>query len=285
MALDVLVLLAAIYAAQWVFGFANTVGFHRLLTHRSFKTKAWIRNGLALVAAQFSGSPMVWVGVHRIHHMTSDTKDDPHTPTKGFWYGHCGWLIKTANAPLSMLFAVSGFGVQVMFLYYDVKRVLGKHPPVWRKLTRDMEKEWFMRALDAPFVITAMFAAQVAAAWVVAGWWGIAWLYGVHLVHLNSSWAVNSICHWPTFGRRDFETKEDSRNVGWLSLITLGESHHNGHHKYPKSAKHALAGGLDPSWWLIRAMERVGLAWDVNLPKAYRAKAAADAAASERAAA
>jgi stearoyl-CoA desaturase (delta-9 desaturase) len=271
MLLNIAIVVVAVCASQWVLGFANTVGFHRLLTHRSFKAPSWVRNGFALTAAQFSGSPMLWVGMHRVHHQVSDTDRDPHTPTRGFWFAHCGWLIKSRSPLIAIPFAIlGGIGVQAVIVYYDIKRLIGKHPPVWRKLTRDLGKERFMRFLDTPLVITAMFAAQVAAAWLIAGWWGLAYLWGVHFVHLNSSWAVNSLCHWPTFGQRDHETKEQSRNVHWLAPITLGESHHNSHHRYPKSAKHALIGGMDPSWRLIRILERLGLAWDVNLPAAYR---------------
>jgi len=272
MAVDIALLVLAVFASQWVFGFANTVGFHRLLTHRAFKTTNWLRNGLALVSAQFSGSPMLWVGMHRVHHMVSDTAKDPHTPTAGFWFAHCGWLMNARSPWLAAPFALlGGIGVQGVILYYDVKRLLGKHPPVWRKLTRDLEKSRFMRVLDAPLVITTMFAGQVAAAWFLGGWWGLGYLWGLHLVHLNSSWAVNSLCHWPAFGLRDHETKDQSRNVRWLAVMTLGESHHNSHHRFPKSAKHGLEGGLDPSWRLIRILEWLGLAWEVNLPKPYRA--------------
>lgn len=267
---------AGLIGVMNLFGIANTVGFHRLLTHRSFKTRNWLRYTLALLSAQYSGSPMMWVGVHRVHHTISDGKGDPHSPRhNGFWYAHSGWLIGTKNPVLSIAFALSGFGLHLRFLYWDVLRVIGKRKPVWRKMTRDLQKERFFRFLDAPFVIPAMFAAQVAAAWFIAGWWGIGWLWAFHLLQNNNTWLVNSVCHMPWAGTKPHETRDDSRNVGWLGFLTFGEAYHNGHHKYPKSARHGLlAGEMDISWGVIRLLSKLGLAWDIQIPAKFRAPAA-----------
>ena len=127
-----------------------------------------------------------------------------------------------------------------------------------------------MRALDTPGVIPALWLVQLALAWWLAGWQGLLALWLVHLWLTNSSWAINSIAHTERFGRRPFETREDSRDVPWLAVLTHGEGYHNGHHRYPRSARHALEGGWDLSWWVIRGMERVGLAKKVWLPRRYR---------------
>jgi stearoyl-CoA desaturase (delta-9 desaturase) len=232
----------AIYPAVVLLGLSNTVGYHRLLTHRSFKTSRWLRYVLTFVCAQYSGAPMQWVGAHRAHHTLSDTEGDPHTPTKGFWYAHAGWLCGTRNRVLCVLFALSGFGLQVRIFLLDVLRLAGKHPPIWRTLTRDLEKERFMRVLDAPLVMSACFAAQVATAWWLGGGWGIAWLWFVHVFVNNATWIVNSACHWDGFGVRPHATRDRSRNVWWLALLTHGESNHNAHHRYPRSARHGLDG-------------------------------------------
>jgi stearoyl-CoA desaturase (delta-9 desaturase) len=275
-----LIAIAGLFAVLQIFAMANTIGFHRLLTHRSFKTRPWVRSAFAILGAQYSGSPMMWVGVHRVHHTISDWKDDPHTPRNGFWYAHSGWLIDSKSPAVAALFALSGFGLHLRFLYWDVMRVLGKRKQVWRKMTRDLQKEPVMRLLDTPFVVPAMFAGQVAAAWLIGGPWGIAWLWGFHFMLNNSTWLVNSVCHWPTAGTKPHDTKDDSRNVQWLAWLTYGESQHNGHHKYPKSARHGLLPGeTDPSWAVIRAMSKVGLAWDINIPKQFRDEA--DAATEE----
>jgi stearoyl-CoA desaturase (delta-9 desaturase) len=263
----VLLALFAIYAVDVVFGLANTVGYHRLLSHRAYKTTPWLRATLTILSAQYSGSPMAWVGAHRVHHTVSDTAGDPHTPTKGFWYAHAGWLIGTRSPILCFLFALSGFGLQVRFFVVDVLRMLGKNPPVWRQMTRDLEKERLMRWLDVPLVMSGFFALQVAAAWLVGRWWGIAWLWLAHFVMNNGTWIVNSACHWPTLGERPFSTRDQSRNVRWLAVLTHGEANHNAHHKYPRSARHGLDGDPDTSWAFIRALAWLGLAWDVQLPE------------------
>ena len=252
-----------LYVVIVVLGLANTVGYHRLLTHRSFATAPWLRWTMTLLAAQYSGSPMAWVGAHRVHHTVSDTPADPHTPTKGFWYAHAGWLIGTANRPLCILFAISGFGLHLRFLVYDIRRLLGRYPPIWRTITRDLEKERFMRALDVPLVMTACFVLQLLAAWTLGGWWGIAWLWAAHVVLNNATWIVNSACHWPGLGERPSETRDRSRNIRWLALLTHGESNHNWHHKDPRAARHGRGGELDTSWLVIRGLARIRLAWNI----------------------
>jgi fatty-acid desaturase len=271
---DVLALLA-IYPVVVIVGLSNTIGYHRLLSHRSFKTSPWLRNTLTVVCSQYSGAPMQWVGAHRVHHTLSDTEGDPHTPTKGFWYAHAGWLCGTRAPILCVLFAVSGFGLQIRFFVVDVLRLLGRRPPIWRAMTRDLEKERFMRLLDVPLVMSACFAAQLAVAWIVGGWFGIAWLWFVHLFLNNATWIVNSACHWQGFGERPYGTRDRSRNVGWLAVLTHGESSHNAHHKYPRSARHGLDGELDMSWAVIRGLARVGLATDVQLPETRTADSSA----------
>src|SRR5436305_465400 len=102
-----LVALASLYGVIVLVGVSNTVGYHRLLTHRSFATHRWLRGALTLLAAQYSGSPMAWVGAHRVHHTVSDTEGDPHTTLKGFWFAHSGWLIGARNPIVCALFALS----------------------------------------------------------------------------------------------------------------------------------------------------------------------------------
>jgi stearoyl-CoA desaturase (delta-9 desaturase) len=267
-----IVSLVAFFVALRIVGLANTVGFHRLLTHRSFKTKPWLRNTLTLVAAQYSGSPMLWVGVHRVHHTISDSPTDPHTTKHGFWYAHAGWLANTKSAPAAALFALSGFGLQMRFAVTDVLRLMGRHAPVWRKMTKDLQKEPFMRFLDVPLVMPAFFVLQVTAAWLIGHWWGIFWLWSLHLILNNGTWAVNSFCHWPGMGTSPHDTQDRSRNVGWLNYLTHGESNHNYHHEFPLSACHGLQGESDNSWGVIRLLSRLGLAWDIQLPDGYAEK-------------
>ena len=258
-------------------GLGNTVGYHRLLTHRAFVPVLPVRWFFTLLGAMHGGSPMMWVGLHRLHHTRSDSDEDPHTPTKGFWYGHSGWLIGTRNPVLAILFALSGFGQQATILVHDVQRLLGLRKADWVSLCPDLKKERLMRVLDVPLGMPALFAAQLGLAWLVAGPWGILWLWCVHVFLTNTSWSVNSVCHWPAFGTQPFPTGDWSRDVWWMSIFTNGESYHNGHHRYPRSARHALDGGQDLSWRVIQGLCAVGLAKDPWLPRKYR-KVEAEAA-------
>ncbi|MDG1480613.1 MAG: acyl-CoA desaturase [Myxococcota bacterium] len=264
-----MIALATVLAAV-LMGLGNTVGYHRLLTHRSFKARPPLRWVLTLLGALHGGSPVLWVGLHRLHHARSDTDSDPHSPIRGFWWAHCGWLIGTERALPALLFALSGFGQQLTILLHDVRRLLGRNPPTWRELCPDLMGEPLMRFLDAPGVMPVLFVVQLGAAWGLAGWTGIGALWLVHLWLTNTSWAVNSVAHTARFGRRTFETREDSVDVPWLAVLTHGEGYHNGHHRYPRSARHALHGGADLSWAVIRLLSATGLAQDVWLPKKFR---------------
>lgn len=262
--------LVGLLIAVNLLGLGNTVGYHRLLTHRSFKCGPAVRYGFALLGALHGGSPMFWVGLHRLHHTRSDAEEDPHSPIHGFWWAHSGWLIGARNPLIAIAFALSGFGQQATIVWHDVKRVAGRNPPEWRSLCPDLMKEPLLRALDAPGVMPALFAVQLGAAWAIGGWWGLLWLWVLHLWLTNTSWAINSICHWERFGRQPFDTGDRSRDVPWLAAVSNGEGYHNSHHRYPRSAKHALDGGLDLSWWVILLLVRLGLASDPWLPKKYR---------------
>lgn len=260
------------FVATTLFGLGNTVGYHRLLTHRGFVVPWWVRDFWTLLGATHSGSPLMWVGLHRLHHAKSDGEEDPHSPIRGFWYAHCGWILGIKNPLACGLFALSGLGQQCVFLVHDVRRLLGVNPPTWRQLCPDLNPLLLMRVLDVPLVMPFFFLVQLSVSWIVAGPWGLVWLWAVHLALTNGSWAVNSVCHWPGFGREDHANRDQSRNVSWLALVTYGEAYHNNHHRYPRSAWHALGMGPDLSWWVIRLMVSLGLAQDPWLPKKFRAR-------------
>ncbi len=248
----------------------NTAGYHRLLTHRSYKAHPIIRYSLTLFSAMHSGSPVVWVGLHRIHHAFSDRKGDPHSTNEGFWFAHSGWLFHTKNPFFSFLLAISGFGLQLRYFLNDLQRLLGKLEPNWRKMCKkDLMKEPFMVLLDTPMVIPALFVAQLALAWWVAQWNGILWLWAMHVLQNNTSWFINSVCHWEAFGVADEKARDKSRDVAALGWLTNGDSFHNSHHMHPASAKHALNGGMDLSWWVICGLSRIGLVSDVKLPDGH----------------
>jgi stearoyl-CoA desaturase (delta-9 desaturase) len=242
-----------------------TVGYHRLLTHRAFKTKPWLSYTLAVLGSMsLQGSVIDWVADHRKHHTFTDEDGDPHSPhagsgaglggmLRGLWHAHIGWLFSTHGQASSKRFAPD--------LVQDSKmRWINRHFPQLAVL-----------GLLLPFVLGfALSGGSLVDGGLSALLWG--GLVRVFLVH-HVTWSINSICHF--FGRRRFETDDQSTNVFWLALPSLGEAWHHNHHAFPRSAFHGLRWyELDPSGWLILALERVGLAWDVVkvTPESARAK-------------
>jgi stearoyl-CoA desaturase (delta-9 desaturase) len=239
----------AILAAMWlVTGFGVTVGYHRLLTHRAFLTYKPIEYAFAAAGTMSVQGPVIdWVADHRKHHAHSDSEGDPHSPhighgsgLAGLWHAHVGWLFETNGMASRRKYAAD--------LVAD---------PGMRFLSRRFY--WLVGlSLLIPFALGLLLTGTL-----VGGLTGLLWggLVRIFLVH-HVTWSINSVCHF--HGARRFATEDHSTNVWWLSLASLGESWHHNHHAFPRSAFHGLRGWeLDPSGLLIRAMRRVGLAWNV----------------------
>jgi len=262
----------AIFAVMYLVSAVGvTVGFHRLLTHRAFETRAWLRYTLAVFGSlSLQGGVIDWVADHRKHHTFTDEEGDPHSPhaaagegvrgmITGLWHSHVGWLFETHGQASSKRYAAD--------LVKD---------PVMRRINRGFPLI-ALGSLAVPFVLGfALSGGSLVKGGLSALLW--AGLVRIFLVH-HITWSINSICHF--FGRRRFETDDQSTNVFWLALPSLGEAWHHNHHAFPRSAFHGLRWyELDPSGWLILALERVGLAWNVVkvTPETARAKLAADLA-------
>ncbi len=225
-----------------------TVGYHRLLTHRAFQTHRALRYLFAILGSMaVQGSVIAWVADHRKHHAHTDEEGDPHSPhvgagsgLRGLWHAHTGWLLSNHGRA------------------------------DWKRYAPDLLEDPGMRRINRmfPWLVLAGLVLPAAAGWLISGtvagaltgllWGGLVRIFFVHHV----TWSVNSVCHY--FGRRRFATDDHSTNVGWLALPSLGESWHHNHHAFPRSATHGLRWyEIDPSSLVIRAMERLGLAWDV----------------------
>jgi stearoyl-CoA desaturase (Delta-9 desaturase) len=233
-------------------GLGVTVGFHRLFTHRSFKTGRAVRAVLAVLgSAAIEGPVISWVADHRKHHAFADIPGDPHSPHVDHGVGVRGALRGLLHAHIGWLFVHDQRGARDRYapdLMAD---------PVMRFVDR-MFPVWALGGLAAAFSLGFALGGTVAAGLTALLWGGAIRLLVLH--HLTYS--INSICH--VFGRRRFATSDESRNVFWLSLFTFGESWHNNHHAFPTSARHGLGRWqLDPSAVVIRALAACGLAWDV----------------------
>jgi stearoyl-CoA desaturase (delta-9 desaturase) len=233
------------FVLQWLTGCIGiTFGFHRLLTHSSFRTYRPIRWMVAVLGTLAGeGPPLMWVAAHRKHHKFSDQDGDPHSPRDGGWWAHVLWMLPRKG---------SGYWTNLYMRY-----------------TPDLVKEPFMRFLNRTFLLwhIASGAALFTAGWL--GWdmyTGISFLvYGMFvrlIVVLHMTWLINSATH--IWGYRTYETTDDSRNLWWVGYLSYGEGWHNNHHAFPTQAAHGHKWWeLDITYLTIAMLEKVGLAWDV----------------------
>jgi fatty-acid desaturase len=233
------------------------IGFHRLLTHRGFKTPKLVEYLLAVCGVlSLEGGQIDWVVTHRIHHATTDAPGDPHTPRDGGWWAHMGWIL-TGTA--------QQHGEQVMMRYAP-------------DLMRDRFHVLLNRVYWIPLIILGV-------ALLVFGGWSV-FMWGIFLrvtFNLHATWLVNSATH--LWGSRRFTTTDDSTNSWWVALLTFGEGWHNNHHAHPRAARHGLAWyEIDMNWWSIRALQLLGLAKDIKLINPSRAAAPREAQSLPRAA-
>jgi stearoyl-CoA desaturase (delta-9 desaturase) len=192
-----------------------------------------------------------WVADHRKHHAFSDREGDPHSPhvdhgvgvkgaLKGLMHAHVGWLFIHTQRGLKTRYAPDLLADKV------VKKI------------NDTFIVWVLAGLAAPFLLGWLIGGTV-----VEGLTGLLWGGAVRMLVLHhSTYSINSLCHF--FGRKQFSTGDESRNLSWLSVFTFGEAWHNSHHAFPTSARHGLKPWqFDPSAWVIWGLEKTGLAWDV----------------------
>ena len=231
---------------------AITVGFHRHFTHRAFKCRRWVRGTLAIFgSAAIEGNIISWVADHRKHHAFSDEEGDPHSPhvghgggwtgaLKGLWHAHVGWLFIHTQRGNRERYAPDLLA-DPMIRFIDRTFVL-----------------WVTVGLLVPFGLGYLIGGSLHTALTGLLWGGLVRMLVVHHV----TYSINSLCHF--FGRRDFKTGDESRNLMWLAPFTFGESWHNNHHAFPTSYRHGLRGWqLDISAGVIWMLEKLGLAWDV----------------------
>ncbi|HEY7961145.1 MAG TPA: acyl-CoA desaturase [Solirubrobacteraceae bacterium] len=244
-----LIVFATLYALT---GLGVTVGFHRLFTHRSFKTSPAVRGVFAVLGSAAIEGPIIsWVADHRKHHAFSDKEGDPHSPHVDHGVGLRGALRGLAHAHLGWLFIHTERGSR-------------------ERYAPDLLADPVVAFVDRTFFVWALggLAAAFALGGAIGGTWraaftGLLWGGAVRMLLLHHvTYSINSLCHF--FGRRDFATEDQSRNLAWLAPLSLGEAWHNNHHAFPTAASHGMGWRQpDISAFVIRAMERVGLCWDV----------------------
>jgi stearoyl-CoA desaturase (delta-9 desaturase) len=258
----------AVFVIMYVLtGLGVTVGFHRHLTHRSFKTSKPLRGLLAILGSVAIEGPVIsWVADHRKHHAYSDQEGDPHSPHVGHGGGFRGALKGLAHAHVGWLF-------------------IHTHRGARKRYAPDLINDPVISFVDRTFLVWALggFVAAFGLGYAIGGTLdaaltGLLWGAGVRMLVVHHvTYSINSLCHF--FGRRRFPTDDESRNLFWLALPTFGESWHNNHHAFPTSAEHGMRRWeIDPSALVIKGLERLGLVWDVVRIDPERQAAKAEAA-------
>ena len=230
------------------------MGFHRLLTHRGYKTPKFMEYLMTILGTlTLEGGQIDWVVTHRIHHAHTDAPGDPHTPRDGGWWAHMGWILR-------------GTAQQ------HPKEVMMRYAP-------DLMKDRFHVLVNDFYWIPQVV---LGAGLLAFGGWPMLFC-GIFLrvvIGLHATWFVNSATHM--WGTRRFDSADDSRNSWWVALLTWGEGWHNNHHAHPRAARHGLTWyEIDVNWYGIRALQLVGLAKDIKLISPATIREAATAARRE----
>jgi sn-1 stearoyl-lipid 9-desaturase len=221
---------------HWVTGgLGITLGWHRLVTHRSFQTPQWLEYIFVFCGSlACQGGVIEWVGLHRHHHIHSDQEVDHHNSGQGFWWSHMGWMMHEVPAKSEV-----------------------------DRLTKDISGDPVYQFLDKYFLLVQFALAGVL--YLIGGLPFVVWGIFVRLVLVyHCTWFVNSATH--KFGYRTYESGDRSTNCWWVALLTYGEGWHNNHHAFQYSARHGLQWWeIDMTWMTIRLLEILGLASKVKL--------------------
>jgi stearoyl-CoA desaturase (Delta-9 desaturase) len=232
-----------------------TVGFHRHFAHCSFQTNTFIRVLLGILGSMSAQGPIIqWASIHRRHHKYSDRPGDPHSPLsylgdkwgtiRGLWHGQVAWMLNS-DVTNTALFAK------------DLLR-----DPVITKVNR-LYLTWVALGLAIPAIVGGVLTGTWTAVLQGFLWGGLVRIFIVN----HAFWTINSIAH--CYGQRPFDTDEQSRNTSWLAVANFGEGWHNNHHAFPHSALLGLKWWqIDIGGWVILALKKVGLAWDLKIPTA-----------------
>ncbi len=225
---------------HWLFGgIGICLGYHRLLSHRSFQVPRWLEYAIAVLGAlAIQGGPIFWVSGHRQHHAhTEDIEKDPYSAQRGFWWSHIMWIFRPRPA------------------YFDVEK--------YQKLAPDLTRQPFYRILDRTYL--ALQVPLAVALYMIGGWSFVVYgIFGRAVLLWHSTWLVNSASH--LWGYRNFDAPDGARNLWWVSLLTYGEGWHNNHHSYPRVAKSGYRWWeVDVTWWAISILKSLGLAKKVVL--------------------
>lgn len=230
---------AALMIGNWVVGSLGVgLGWHRLLTHRSFKAPKWVEYVTSIFATMsMQDPPDKWIATHRMHHAFTDTDKDPHSIRPGFWWAQIGWVV---------------WG-----------RAQDHDEATMKKYVPDLLKDRGHRLISRYFYVPIIVSAFLFFA--IGGWQMVVWgVFARVVVGWHTTWFVNSLAHM--YGKRPHDTGDMSTNNWFVAILTFGEGWHNAHHMWPTSARHGLKWyQFDMNWITIRILEKLGLATNIKL--------------------
>ena len=230
---------AVMMIGNWIVGSLGVgLGYHRMLTHRSFKAPKWLEYTLTMLGTMsMQDAPDKWVATHRIHHAFTETDKDPHSTRPGFWWAHIGWVV--------------------------LGTAQDHDEATFKKYIPDLLKDKFHVLLTKYYLVPIILSGFLL--YAVGGWSMVLWGVFVRVVvGWHTTWFVNSLSH--IFGKRRFDTNDDSTNNWFVAILTFGEGWHNNHHAYPTSARHGLKWfQFDMNWITICIFEKLGWAKQIRI--------------------
>ncbi len=236
---------AALLIGNWIVGSLGVgLGWHRLLTHRSFRAPKWLEYTLSILATMsMQDSPEKWVATHRMHHKFVDTDSDPHSARSGFWWPQIGWVV---------------WG-----------KAQDHDEPTLKRYIPDLLKDPIHVLISRFYLVPIVISAVVLFA--IGGWTMVVWgVFGRVVLGWHTTWFVNSLSH--LYGQRPHETGDLSTNNWFVAILTFGEGWHNNHHMAPNSARHGLEWyQFDMNWIAIRIFEKLGWATNIRVFEAPKA--------------
>ncbi len=226
---------------HWLFGSIGIcLGYHRLLSHRSFQCPKWLEYAIAILGAlAIQGGPIFWVAGHRIHHAYTEEEDkDPYSAKRGFWWSHMQWILYPRPE------------------FFEAQ--------TYKRFAPELARDPFYCWLDRYHLLLQIPLGILL--YILGGWSFV--IYGIFLRSVllwHSTWLINSATH--LYGYCNFHLDDNSRNLWWAAILTYGEGWHNNHHAHPKVAKAGLHWWeIDMTWWAIKVLQTLGLAKKVVMP-------------------
>jgi len=221
-------------------GMGITMGYHRLFSHKSYKTNVFVEWLLMFFGSMaLENTILKWCSDHRIHHTKAETKEDPYSITEGFWHAHVGWIIKNGSEENNRV--------------RGVKDLRSKSAVVFQN------KYYFTIGIIGGFIIPLAIGFIYGRPMGALLWAGFLRLTIVH----HATFFINSMCHY--FGRQTYDIKSTARDSWFVSWFTFGEGYHNYHHKFQWDYRNGVKWfAYDPSKWIIKGLSFFGITYDLK---------------------